>query len=276
MKKLFMIIVAVIVCLMPFGILAGAASPSGKITVVMINKADKSPLKDKAVNIIKVADCLYSDRTASFTLSGDFAETHIDLTDTGAAMHLYDTAVGKGIKGTSIKSDAEGTASMPCELGAYLVYSPDKLFNPFVVFVPYETAEEIIFDVTAEPKIDVPVTDPTSPTSPTSPTTPVTPTQPTTPSEGTTGSVTPPVPVIPPVPVVPVIPFVPGERPTRPHTTSPGDATGTGEDNTSPSSREKLPQTGMVQYPIPILGFAGIMMFAIGFIVYGEGKKKEN
>lgn len=276
MKKLFMIIIAVIVCLMPFGVLAGAASPSGKITVVMINRADKSPLQDKTVNVVKAADCLYSNRTASFTLTGDFADSHIDLSDTGAAMHLYDTAVGKGIKGTAIKSDAEGKASLPCELGAYLVYSPDKLFNPFVVFVPYETAEELIFDVTAEPKIDVPVTDPTSPTSPTSPTTP---TQPTKPSENTTkssDSVTPVVPPVPVVPVVPVVPYIPGEHPTRTHTTAPDGTPGTDNDNSSNNSGEKLPQTGMIQYPIPILGFAGIMMFAIGFAVYGEGKKKEN
>ncbi|MBR6702644.1 MAG: LPXTG cell wall anchor domain-containing protein [Clostridia bacterium] len=275
MKKLFMIIVAVIVCMMPFGVLAGAASPSGKITVVMINRADKSPLQDKTVNVVKVADCLYSDRTASFTLTGDFSDSHIDITDTGAAMHLYDTAVGKGLKGTAIKSDAEGKASLPCELGAYLVYSPDKLFNPFVVFVPYETAEELIFDVTAEPKIDISVTEPTDPDSPTSP---LTPTNPTTPSENTTKSSDSVTPVIPPVvPVVPpVVPYVPGEHPTRTHTTAPDGTPGTDNNSSSDNSGEKLPQTGMVQYPIPILGFAGVMMFAIGFIIYGEGKKKEN
>ena len=166
MKKLFMIIIAVIVCLMPFCMRAGAASPSGKITVIMINKADKSPLNDKKVNIVKVADCLYSTSRVSFTLNDDFSDTQADLSDTSAASTLYAAAQRKGIKGTAISSNSEGTAALPCELGAYLVYSPDNLFNPFIVFVPYETAEELIFNVTAEPKIDIPVTPPDTPTKP--------------------------------------------------------------------------------------------------------------
>ena len=298
-----MIIIAVIVCLMPFCMRAGAASPSGEITVIMINKADKSPLKNNKISIARVADCDYSPSRISFALNDDFSDSRADLTDTSAARILYATAQSKGIKGASVTSDAEGKAVYPCPLGAYLVWSPESIFNPFVVFVPYETDDEIIFNVTAEPKIDIPVTEPDKPTEPTKPTEPDKPTEPTKPDEPTapTSPTVPPVTVIrtttttapanpgggpgtpghpttPNTPNIPIITAVTNEHTTRPHTTSDnGRVTSPDEDtDTTSTTKEKLPQTGMVQYPIPILGFAGILMFAIGFIVYGEGKKKEN
>ena len=182
-----MIIIAVIVCLMPFCMRAGAASPSGEITVIMINKADKSPLKNNKISVARVADCDYSPSRISFALN-----------DTSAAIILYATAQSKGIKGASVTSDAEGKVVYPCPLGAYLVWSPENIFNPFVVFVPYETDDEIIFNVTAEPKIDIPVTEPDKPTEPTKPTEPDKPTEPTKPDEPTA----PTSPTVPPVTVV--------------------------------------------------------------------------
>ncbi len=296
MKKLFIIITAVIVCLMPFGNLAGAASPSGKITVIMINKADKNPLPDKETDILKIADCSYSTNNISFTLIGDFAYSDVNLSDTDAASKLYNIALASGYKSTAVYTDSEGKAQLPCALGAYLVTSPDNLFNPFIVFVPYETKEEVIFDVTAMPKIDITEPEPTEPdtsepdtsepdtsepdtTEPTSSGNPVIHTTTTSPYPNTPGSSnntnTTASPVIPVAPF-PVVPYVPGDRTITPHTTVPRGEKVTNEETTSVNKPEKLPQTGMIQYPIPILGFAGVLMFAIGFIIYGEGKKKEN
>lgn len=38
---------------------------------------------------------------------------------------------------------------------------------------------------------------------------------------------------------------------------------------------EKLPQTGMLMWPIPVLGAAGIALFALGWILCFSGKKHE-
>ena len=35
-------------------------------------------------------------------------------------------------------------------------------------------------------------------------------------------------------------------------------------------------ETGMLQYPIPILGLCGVLMFSKGFIMYVNGKKEDN
>lgn len=35
-----------------------------------------------------------------------------------------------------------------------------------------------------------------------------------------------------------------------------------------------LPHTGQLNWPIPVMAFVGIILFAIGFTIYNEGKKK--
>ena len=319
MKRLIIVMIAVIVCAMPFCVSAGAASAGkGSINVVMINKADKSPLGNKTVNVIKVADCIYNPDYIKFNPSGEFAGVKTDITDSAAPADFYSAAASKGIKGTSLKTNSEGKATLNCEFGAYLVYSPDSFFNPFIVFVPMVTEDEIIFDVTAEPKIDTEVTEPPSETpSSDKPTTPSTPsTDPTSPSEGTTSSEDKSTPTKAPTtkdsgtptgrtdyyyttttkpynnnntpgggsgtPVtngsgtpIPLIPFTPGEHTTRPPV-SRESVTKASQESTTVSSTEKLPQTGMLQYPVPILGFAGILIFLTGFVIYGEGRKKED
>lgn len=52
------------------------------------------------------------------------------------------------------------------------------------------------------------------------------------------------------------------------------------ETPSSPSSpnnkiNEKLPQTGMLQWPIPLLAFGGVIVFAIGYIINETSKRKE-
>ena len=130
---------------------------SGSITVVMINKADKQPLENRDVTVIKVADCSYTDSDISFSLNSDFSDTGADLDNPESAETLYSSVKSKGINGLTEKSDADGKAVFSsCELGAYLVYSPDEIFAPFLVFVPMVTDDGICFDITAEPKIDIP------------------------------------------------------------------------------------------------------------------------
>lgn len=205
---------------------------SGSITVVMINKADKQPLESTAATVIKVADCSYTGSDVSFSLNSDFYDTGVDLNDSDSAQTLYSSAKSKGIDGLTVTSDAEGKAVFAdCELGAYLVFSADDIFTPFIVFIPMVTDDGLSFDITAEPKIDIPeepVTDPDP--------------------DDTTSTTT-----LPPV------------------TDNPTDTS-----SSTTSSTEKLPQTGMLQYPIPILGLCGVLMFSKGFVMYVNGKKEDN
>ena len=268
MKRITAVIAAVLLTVISFSPCAFAAPSAGSITLNLINKADKNPLANKTVKAVKVAEASYTPgKEPEFTLSGEFASSGVDIKQSGAEIKLYDIVLANSSAGAEVKSDSQGVAKFEnCALGAYLVYSPDKLFNPFIVFIPMSGDDGIAFDVTAEPKIDIPPE--TVPTKPDE-------TKPTTPSGETVTIVT--VPVVP----APVPGPVPGVSvPTRPHNPVTRADSQVNPDNTSASAEttrgEKRPQTGMLQYPIPILAVAGMLMFITGFVVYGESRKKEN
>ncbi len=220
MKKAISILAVFLVMLLAV-IPASAYPQSGSLTVVMINKADKQPLVNQAATVIKVADCLYTESDITFSLSADFSDTDIDLESSEAAQQLLSKVNEKGISGTTVSSDADGKAYFDSlELGAYVVFSSDDIFTPFVVFVPMVTDDGISFDLTAQPKIDIPDEPETEPESSTE-----------------------------------------AQTDTAP---------------AKPAGNEKLPQTGMLQYPVPILGLCGVLVFSKGFILYANSKKEEN
>ena len=221
MKKAISIIAVFLITLL--AVLPASAYPtSGGITVVMINKADKQPLADRDVVFVKAADCLYTETDISFSLISDFSDTELDLESSDAAEQLLEKVKEKGISGETVRSDTDGKAVFAeRELGAYLVYSPDGIFTPFIVFLPMVTEDGISFELTAQPKIDIPD-------------------EPTTEPEKETDT---------------------PEEPTAPRPTD---------------SDEKLPQTGMLQLPVPILGLCGVLVFSKGFILYANSKKEEN
>ncbi|MBE6835121.1 MAG: hypothetical protein E7515_02580 [Ruminococcaceae bacterium] len=229
MKKAFALLAALLIVLLPC-LTVNAYPSSGSITVVMINKANKKPVENADVTVVKVADCSYTESDITFSLNYDFYDTGVDLNSTDAPETLYASAKEKGVSGLNVKSDSDGMIIIAsCDLGVYLIYSQDEIFSPFLVFVPMVTDDGISFDITAEPKIDI--------------------------SEETV-----------PDPVI-------DTNTTEPATTS--DDTKVTQPS-KPSGGEKLPQTGMLQYPVPLLGLCGVLMFSKGFIMYANGKKEEN
>lgn len=229
MKKSFALLVAFLVLLIPC-ISASAYPSSGSITVVMINKADKQPLESREVTAVKIADCSFSESDITFSLNSDFADTEVDLNEPDSAQILYSSVKSKDIDGITVKTDSDGKAVFSsCEIGAYLVYSPEDIFAPFVVLVPMVTDDGSCFEVVATPKIDLSEEPSTEPESETTTTEPVPATEPRTSSQ-----------------------------------------------SSSASSKEKLPQTGMLQYPVPLLGLCGVIMFSKGFVMYVNSKKEDN
>ena len=266
MKRILFVIFAAVI-LFTACVPAFAALTNGSISVVMVNKADKKPVYGKTVTSVKVADCDYENGNYTFALTDAFASTEAELTDTDAASVLYQAFKTSGKNGINISSDKEGIAFFAdCVPGAYLVFSSDNLFNPFLVFIPMDDGNYYVFDVTAEPKIDFkpeegttePVTDDEETTTRTTPT-----------GNGGSSYITP--------------PLTPGQvspgggkssNPPSGQVFSPRGSSQTGEKSDS-ISPEKLAQTGMLQYPVPILGISGMILFAAGFIIYGEGRKKQ-
>ncbi|MBQ6265057.1 MAG: hypothetical protein IJK60_06370 [Clostridia bacterium] len=269
MKKILLIISVISILSLSVCVPVFAAQTNGSISVEMVNKADKKPLSGKAVYAVKVADGSYENGNTSFTLTDDFASTGVDLNATNAADTLSAAAKSAGISGQKATSDTDGKAVLSnLSLGAYLVYSPDNLFNPFIAFIPLDDGDSLAFDVKAEPKIDIPVEEET-----TTGQEPVTGQEETTTElvtgkGGSGGSLI-------------VGPVSPGSQSgggssytPKAHIDAP-DMSGKKTENAEKTTPEKLPQTGMLQYPVPILGIAGMILFAAGFVIYGEGKRKQ-
>lgn len=283
MKKIIMFAIVFALTFASLCVNASAAPATGSINLVLINKADKKPMEGREIVITRIADCEMKDSGPVFTYTSDFAGFDLDLAEPENVNLLYTHIISNKISGKTATSDKNGKVSFKnLETGAYLVYSSDGLFNPFVASVPMVTEEGLVYDVNAEPKIDYTEGQPIVPIIPIVPIVPI-------------------VPILPIIPIIPIIPDGPDSSTTSPDDTTsrtypgggviptgpvtpvvpggtPGDITSVtvpGKD-TPESGTPKLPQTGMVQYPIPVLGFMGILMFAAGFIIYGSGKKKEN
>lgn len=103
---------------------------------------------------------------------------------------------------------------------------------PFLVSVPYLYADEYQYDVTSQPKTDLEREVPTKPTGPT--------TKPTKPTDPTT-------------------------KPTKP--TGP-----TTKPTTSSGGGKKLPQTGQLWWPVPVLACAGLGCIAVGLFRRWEAR----
>lgn len=222
MKKVISLLAAFVIMLLPC-FTANAYPSSGSITLVMINKADKQPVSYSRVVAVKVADCIFNEAEVDFSLISDYG-TGIDLTSTDAAQELYPAAKNSKDSKLYADSDKNGKAVFEdCATGAYLIYSTEDIFSPFLAFVPMVSDDGINFYVTAEPKIDIP------------------------------------------------------EEET---TTTDGEIETTTEKTSSSVITEKpdkkLPKTGMLQLPVPILGLCGALMFSKGFVLYAKGKKEED
>lgn len=230
MKRILAVLSALII-LTVSQIAVFAMPGAGNISVALINKATKKPMSGENVIFVKVADCAYTDDGYKFNLTSALSGTGIDITDTDAANALYEK-IGS-LSGYTATSNSEGQAIYAnCEIGAYLVYSPKELFNPFIVFVPMEGETDYAFDITAEPKIDIPEEPTTEPT-----------------SQNDDDAV------------------------TSTEIVTQNDDTKT--TTAAAPQKEQLPYTGMMQLPIPLLGCAGLMLFAKGFLDYAGSKKKE-
>ena len=277
MKKTVKIILAVLLVMQVLFIAAFAAD-SGSLTVKLISRTDEKPVAGKALKIYKVGSAeVGTDNAPLFSTDEPYKSAGLTVINPkeDAASKFAQTAKTNSASAQTVTSDSNGRAVInPCELGVYLVCSQDNLFEPFLVSVPVDAQNngEWDYSVTAEPKFDYEEpTNPEPPTDPESPTTPQ-PTQPTTEPGGYSGGG-----------IITVNPPSPGGNNDGGSFSTGGSPSGnvyhatsrSGEGDSGKTDSEKLPQTGMLQYPIPILGFGGVILFAAGYLIYGRNKKKE-
>ena len=132
--------------------------------------------------------------------------------------------------------------------GLYLVVQTEashgyEAIKPFLVSIPLRDGDNWIYDVDATPKV------------------------------GAT------IPETPDIPDTPDVPDTPPDNPDTPDTPDTPDfpeQPDTPDNPVSPDSPDKpvLPQTGQLNWPVPVLACSGVLLFAIGWVLNRQGKKE--
>lgn len=222
-------------------------SQKGSIRVAM--RYGEQAVPGGAMTLYRVAAVQEDDGNFGFVLTGDFADCGIELADlqsAGLAKALADYAAGAELEGQTKQIAEDGTVLFAeLEPGLYLLVQTQPAAgyyaaNPFLVSVPMLEEGEYVYDVQAGPKAEL------SPT-----------------------------PGIPFIPIIPIIPVFPTPTP------EPGVPVISVDIEPAPPAEEGpavpiLPQTGQLNWPVPVLAAAGLGLFAAGWALrYGKKDDEE-
>ena len=248
---------------------------TGTIRVALYDSAKDKALSGGQLTLYRVAEVKRKNGDLSFEYCGDFYGCGIalgDLTDSTLADQLLEY-MPQGAKGTTKTVDADGNVTFEdLELGLYLIvqskasngYAPIK---PFLVSLPMAENGKWNYEVDASPKVGgyTPVKPDTPPVPPTpvpdKPGTPEQPTEPTNPDtpknpDGPDSPVSPGSPDSPVAPGNPDNPVAPGNPDNPALAGHPDGAVMSG-----------LPQTGQLNWPVPVLAVSGVLLFAAGWVL---------
>ena len=248
---------------------------TGTIRVALYDSAKDKALSGGQLTLYRVAEVKRKNGDLSFEYCGDFYGCGIalgDLTDSTLADQLLEY-MPQGARGTTKTVDADGNAAFEdLELGLYLIvqskasngYAPIK---PFLVSLPMAENGKWNYEVDASPKVGgyTPVKPDTPPVPPTpvpdKPGTPEQPTEPTNPDtpknpDGPDSPVSPGSPDSPVAPGNPDNPVAPGNPDNPALAGHPDGAVMSG-----------LPQTGQLNWPVPVLAVSGVLLFAAGWVL---------
>lgn len=204
------------------------------------------------ITLYRVGAVREDDGNYSFVLTGDFTGAEVTLENvqsTGLAGKLAAYAEEHGAAGETKEIDGAGMASFDdLELGLYLIVQNKAAEGyygtaPFLVSVPMLEDGSWLYDVDASPKVELEKKpdEPETPDKPETPETPGIPDKPETP--GTPDE--PGTPESPGAPQSPQVLFMPSMPPSAPVT--------------------MLPQTGQLNWPVPVLAMLGLCLFSAGW-----------
>lgn len=253
-KRLFaLFIAAMMMCSMSIAALAHDVpdlSRRGSIHIVM--RHGEKTVPGGTLTLYRVGAVHEDDGNYSFVLTDAFAGSGSSLEDiesAGLAKELADYAKAQGISGITQKIAKDGTVSFSdLEPGLYLLVqhsAAEGYYNadPFLVSVPMMEDGIYVYDVDASPKVELKKEPETPEESETSEET-ETPEEPETPKE-------------PEKPGIPETPANPGSPPAQEET------------------ELTLPQTGQLNWPIPVLVVMGLCLFSAGWVLR-FGRKRDD
>ncbi|MCD7752904.1 MAG: hypothetical protein LUI10_14420 [Lachnospiraceae bacterium] len=215
---------------------------TGSIEMTLMD-ADGVTVSGGAVTVYKVATLTLDDGNMAYVFTDDFADCTVtlDVTDTTLAASLVSYMDSLSITGTEKEVASDGTVSFTdLELGLYLAVQTTESANyetisPFVVTLPMEEDGVWVYTVNASPKVGAVTLTPEEPE-------PENPTEEKEPEEET--------------PAEEVY-----EEPETPVTPETG------------TSETILPQTGQLNWPVPILLIGGFILLIAGFVLKNSDHK---
>ncbi len=217
----------------------------GKITVKM--KYDGKAVTGGALTVYRVGDA--AEENGDFTFfktdaMGGFSEEFDDISDPKLAEDVAAFVEAKDLSAYAEAENQEGKAVFTnLDLGLYLIVQTESSdgyepLKPFLVSVPMNENGHYIYEVNAEGKIQHPQgQNPSVPFDPNDPSNPNGPSDPNAPSN----------------------PNAPGNP-----------------NASSDPTEEPLPQTGQLNWPIPMLAASGLLLFAVGWLLRFGRKKDRN
>ncbi len=231
---------------------ATADSPSldfgqlGSITLTLYSDENKTALKDGELTLYKVADLNYDDDgNMVYTYTSDFSSSTVSLDDIeDSSLPVYLETIAENLDGSAETVSSYGRVKFEdLSLGLYLIVQTENStgyypVDPFMVTIPIEQDGEWVYDVDASPKVEINVEETTD-----EEVTEIT----TATSSGLTSN-TP-----------------SGSTGSKGYSSSTGTGTGS-----------KLPKTGQLVWPIPVLAVCGLLLFALGWYLVISGKKKDH
>lgn len=217
-------------------------SRTGSISAVM--NYGGAAVGGGTLTLYRVGDVSEDDGNYSFVLTDAFAASGLSLSavsDAGLAQSLAEYAQANGIEGTTVQIGEDGTVSASgLPLGLYLVAQQDaaegyEAISPFLVSVPMYENGGYSYSVNAEPKMSTMV--------------------PAAGPEETEED--------------------PGEEETTPSTSAGTTTTTTATTAiTASSTSSTLPQTGQLNWPVPVLAVAGLALLLLGWELKLKGQRK--
>lgn len=260
-------------------------SKKGSITVTLRDSKTDAAVAGGRLTLYQVASVKKQNANLNFVYTNGFEDCGVvlgDLSESDLAAELEAKRTSAS-KGQTVTVDSDGKAEFTgLPLGLYLVVQSTastgyEKINPFIVSVPYLEGDRYLYDVDALPKVgtltpttppDVPEVPevpeepekpetPETPDKPETPETPDTPTVPEAPDEPTDDRLNPPNPDNPDG-------WVKDGRPDKNGPPNPDNPDGWVKDG---RPTKVLPQTGQLNWPIPVLTGAGALLLAAGVVL---------
>lgn len=228
----------------------------GSITVTM--RQGEKTVPGGTLTLYRVGVVSENDGNYDFVLTDEFAGSGLTLEDIHSAQlagELADYAKAHGMSGTTQNIGTDGTVTFrDLEPGLYLLVQNKAAAGyyaatPFLVSVPMLEGGLYVYEVDASPKVEIKK----MPETPETPEEPETPDEPETPEEPETSD-EPETPTESEAPEIPDASITPG---------------------TPEAAAMTLPQTGQMNWPVPVLAAAGLGLFLAGWIMR-YGKKKSD